>query len=211
MRGSLYVVLAAIALGCGGGGGGGTGPATLTSVTVSPATASLFTAPPGTTQQFTAAAKDQNGRAITSGITTTWSSDDPNVVSIDPNTGVATEVASGGPVSIHATVTQGSASKSGAASVTVEDAPATAEVNTPGLSFSPASVDIKAGGTVTWHIRANGTSHNVVMDTQGAPFTNSGTPSSNVDFTSPAFATPGTYNYHCSVHGSSMSGTVVVH
>lgn len=212
MRGSLYVLLAAVALGCGGGGGdGGTGPQTLTSVTVTPNTADLFTAPPGTTQQFAVAAKDQNGRAITTGLTTAWSSDDPTIVTIDPSSGIATQVAKGGPVTIHATVTQGSTSKDGTASVTVDDAPATADVNTPNLSFSPGKVDIKAGGTVTWHLRASGTSHNVEMDTQGAPFSSSGTPSADQDFTSPAFNTPGTYNYHCAVHGSAMTGTVVVH
>ena len=66
--------------------------------------------------------------------------------------------------------------------------------------------DDPAGTTITFN-NTSGTTHNVTFTTAGAP--------ANVaDFASGTrsvtFTTAGTYNYHCTIHGLSMSGVVVV-
>jgi len=75
------------------------------------------------------------------------------------------------------------------------------------FAFSPATLTVKAGTTVTW-TNADSAPHTVVSDA-GAP----------AQFTSQALATgssfpftftqAGTYTYHCSIHPS-MKGTVIV-
>jgi plastocyanin len=81
--------------------------------------------------------------------------------------------------------------------------------------FAPADLTVSAGRTVTWTWDSctggdgygNGqscVSHNVTFD-QGA---SSSTKSSGTFFR--AFPAAGTYPYHCTIHGASMSGRVVV-
>lgn len=69
--------------------------------------------------------------------------------------------------------------------------------------FNPSTATVAKGTTVTWTF-GTGTSHNVTFDDGEA----SGTKSSGTY--SRAFATAGSYPYHCTIHGPSMSGTVVV-
>ncbi len=77
-------------------------------------------------------------------------------------------------------------------------------------SCNPAVDTIAAGGTVTWTWTATGSvSHSV--RSQGTP----SFPSSNILVGNGAsysfqFTTPGTYRYDCAVHGSAMTGRVVV-
>jgi plastocyanin len=73
------------------------------------------------------------------------------------------------------------------------------------LTYAPASVDIAAGGSVSW-TWAGGLSHSVTSDT-GA-FGSSIQASGSFSHT---FTTAGTFPYHCMVHGFVMAGTVVVH
>jgi plastocyanin len=84
-------------------------------------------------------------------------------------------------------------------------------------SFAPASLTVPNGSTVTWtwntcsggdYYGNGGTcvSHNIVWDAPGAQ--GSGLQSDGT-FTR-QFTAPGTYPYHCAVHGAAMSGTVVV-
>ncbi len=75
-----------------------------------------------------------------------------------------------------------------------------------GNQFNPTQITIAAGTAVTYN-NTSGTTHNVTFTTTGAP--------GNVaDFASGTqvvtFPTAGTYNYHCTIHGLSMSGVVVV-
>jgi plastocyanin len=75
-----------------------------------------------------------------------------------------------------------------------------------GNQFNPAQVTVAAGTAITFN-NVSGTTHNVTFTTNGAP--------ANVsDFASGtrnvAFPTRGTYDYHCTIHGLSMSGVVVV-
>ena len=98
--------------------------------------------------------------------------------------------------------------------------PSTATVSTPSQTFSPDSVRIAAGGTVTWNIQGI-QPHNVHF-VNATPFPGnsavSGTPVTGGTVTG-TFATPGTYLYYCEPHGSGtasppsvsgMSGKIVV-
>jgi plastocyanin len=74
------------------------------------------------------------------------------------------------------------------------------------LRFSPASVTIKAGDSVTWTGLGFGF-HNVQTDADRF----CGPPSSTLSTCTITFSQPGTYNYYCAPHrGSGMVGTVIV-
>jgi len=78
---------------------------------------------------------------------------------------------------------------------------------TNSLTFSPASVTIAVGDTVTWTV-VGAAPHTVTED--GGAFASPGsflTTGQTYQFT---FSAPGTYHYHCAIHGSVMAGTVVV-
>jgi plastocyanin len=80
----------------------------------------------------------------------------------------------------------------------------------PGLSFSPSTVTVGPGETVTWQFQAF---HTSTSDSQtGAEVWDSGFLSSG-SF-SHTFQTPGTYPYYCQVHsvpgGTAMNGVVIV-
>jgi plastocyanin len=78
------------------------------------------------------------------------------------------------------------------------------------LSYSPAAVDIAAGGTVNWTWASGNTMpHNVTSGDSPAAFGASATQTSG-SF-SHTFTNAGTFNYFCTVHGRIMSGVVRVH
>jgi plastocyanin len=82
----------------------------------------------------------------------------------------------------------------------------TATVTTPGTSFSPATVTIARGGTVSWEI--SGATHNVTF--QGAAPTGGSVPDTRAGTTvSRVFSTAGSFPYACTRH-SGMNGSVVV-
>ncbi|HET8635202.1 MAG TPA: plastocyanin/azurin family copper-binding protein [Gemmatimonadales bacterium] len=85
--------------------------------------------------------------------------------------------------------------------------PATASVTaTTGQKFTPATVRVATGGTVTWVFQSLG--HNVTFDaTAGAPEDIPGV-NSNTSIAR-TFSTNGTFAYHCTIH-SGMTGTVQV-
>src|SRR5439155_15724566 len=73
-------------------------------------------------------------------------------------------------------------------------------------TFSPASVTIKPGSTVTWTLSAG--SHTVTCESF-----NSGTMSTDGQTFTHTFNTAGSFGYYCSFHGTpttGMRGTVVV-
>ncbi|HKT58687.1 MAG TPA: plastocyanin/azurin family copper-binding protein [Gemmatimonadales bacterium] len=77
---------------------------------------------------------------------------------------------------------------------------------TPALAFSPGSITIHTGESVTFAFGS--VAHNVFFDPQnGAPTDISGN-NANVSIQR-SFAAPGTYAYQCHIHPS-MHGTVVV-
>lgn len=70
--------------------------------------------------------------------------------------------------------------------------------------FNPSTASVVAGTTVTWTWAAGSALHNVSF---------TGGPESAIQATgsySRTFATAGSFAYLCTVHGSGMSGTVVV-
>ena len=69
--------------------------------------------------------------------------------------------------------------------------------------FNPKSTTIAIGTTVTWTWTGS-VSHNVTFD-DGVK---SGTMATGT-FTR-AFAAAGTFNYHCTIHGAAMSGSIIV-
>jgi plastocyanin len=78
-------------------------------------------------------------------------------------------------------------------------------VSISGFQFSPNSLTVKAGTTVTW-TNKDATTHTVTSD-NGA-FTSSGNLATN-DTYSFMFAAEGSFPYHCAIHPS-MKGTIVV-
>jgi plastocyanin len=89
-------------------------------------------------------------------------------------------------------------------------------VNLADQAFNPASVNVPVGTTVTWQWPNSCSdgyggyytcpTHSVVFDDGSSiqsPTQASGT------FTR-TFSAAGTYKYHCAIHGSAMSGQVVV-
>jgi plastocyanin len=74
--------------------------------------------------------------------------------------------------------------------------------------FSPAAITINVGDTVEWTFTAAANSHSVTSETAGV--FNSGIRDPGSAAFSFTFANAGTYDYYCTVHGTSMSGTVTV-
>ena len=72
------------------------------------------------------------------------------------------------------------------------------------FAFSPASVSVPAGTTVTW-TNQDAATHQIASDT-GAFMGNPIGQGSSYSFT---FTTPGTFPYHCAIHPS-MKGTITV-
>lgn len=81
--------------------------------------------------------------------------------------------------------------------------PNTASVDVGDNFFNPGSVSIAQGGEVTWTWTGSGT-HNVTFSSG----TNSATQSSGMF--ARTFPDTGSFDYQCTIHGSAMSGTIVV-
>lgn len=71
--------------------------------------------------------------------------------------------------------------------------------------FTPVSLSITKGSTVTWN-NSSGVAHNVTFE-NGAAFNQALNDGTQIRRT---FTTEGTFNYFCSIHGKSMHGTIVV-
>jgi plastocyanin len=107
---------------------------------------------------------------------------------------------------LHGTVTvkSGAASTPGVPGAPAAPAPTSVAVTLAGKAFSPASVTVAVGGTVTW-TNKDSMPHNVTAN--GGAF-KSATLAPGAVF-SFKFTTPGTYPYNCTFHGG-MNGTVIV-
>lgn len=79
-----------------------------------------------------------------------------------------------------------------------------------GCSTSPGeTTQVAVGGTVTWH-NCDTVNHTITSDDNGATFNQplgAGPAGQDVVIT---FNTPGSFPYHCTIHGPSMKGTIVV-
>ena len=81
----------------------------------------------------------------------------------------------------------------------------TNSVSIKDFMFSPDSITVKKGATVTW-TNQDGTSHTVTADKDGGPDSGTLADGKSYSFT---FNAVGTFTYHCNFH-SDMKGTVVV-
>jgi plastocyanin len=190
-----------------------TAEAVFTSVRITPASPGVAV---GATLQLTATPVDQLGRAMSGLAAATWATSDATRATVSA-TGVVTGVAAG-TATVTARVTQGSVTREAAATVTVgttttpptptpPTAPTTATVTTPGETFSPATVTIATGGSVTWQFTGS-TRHNVTFS--GTAPTGGNIPDTDAGGSaSRTFGAAGTYSYTCTRH-SGMNGTVVV-
>ncbi len=156
----------------------------------------------GRTLALTATGQDARGNPIT-GLSRSFVSDNTAAARVDA-AGVVTGVAIG-TANVTATVSSSSdGARTATAAITVSNAPpATATVTLGATTFAPASTEIAVGGTVTW-VNDSGVAHDVDFGTQAMhiPVFDSGQRSL-------AFATAGTFEYHCNIHAG-MTGTVVV-
>ena len=77
-------------------------------------------------------------------------------------------------------------------------------------SANPAVDTVAVGGTVTWTwANAGNVPHSV--ESLGSPsFTSSAVLTGDGSTHQVTFSTPGTYRYDCAVHGTMMTGTIVV-
>jgi len=171
---------------------------------------------------YTVTARDRGGNAR-SGVVIDWTIPPPGGGSINPaqsTTGTNGQASTTRTLSATAgrdTTVATAGSIPGGPSVTftttVVTAPLSAAVTVgPGVVFAPNSVTIARTGTVTWSWAggAGALLHSVQWETGPAPLP----PNSATQTTGPpylhTFNTAGTYTYDCAVHGSAMSGTVVV-
>jgi plastocyanin len=82
--------------------------------------------------------------------------------------------------------------------------PGANEVFIQSMSFTPNTITVAVGETVTWTNKDN-VAHTVTSNT---PLFNSGSMSNGTTF-SFTFPSAGTFDYHCSIHAG-MTGTVIV-
>jgi plastocyanin len=76
---------------------------------------------------------------------------------------------------------------------------------TESLAFTPATVTIRTGGVIKW-TNTGQLPHTVTFDS--GPFFDQQLPVGQT--LSRTFGAAGTFTYHCSIHGPSMHGTVIV-
>ena len=178
------------------------GSSTFTSVSLTPGNPQTTV---GGTVQLTATPRDQVGNAMSGYPQAVFNSSDAALATVSAG-GVVTGVGPGS-VSITATITGGGVTHSASVTIVVTaPAPGRVTVTTPNLSFSPSSVTIPVGGSVTWQI--SGSTHNVTFSgaaPSGGSIGDTG-PGNSVSRT---FSSPGTYGYQCTRH-SGMSGSVTV-
>jgi len=95
----------------------------------------------------------------------------------------------------------------GGASSSPATPPVPNTVTVADFAYSPDSITVHVGDTVTWAFHQPEAPHNVVALT-GPVLFNSGAPQGKGTFAVP-FTQPGTYTYICQVHPT-MKGTVIV-
>jgi plastocyanin len=97
-------------------------------------------------------------------------------------------------------------------------APTTANVIVGNIFFqsehngtrNPAVDTVATGGTVTWTWTGTGSIQHSVQSVGSPSFTSSAVLAGEGQTYSMVFSTAGTYQYDCAVHGTAMTGTIVV-
>jgi plastocyanin len=77
-------------------------------------------------------------------------------------------------------------------------------------SVNPAVDTVAANGTVTWTWATTGSVPHSVQSMGSPSFTSSAVLTGSGSTYQVTFTTPGTYQYDCAVHGTMMTGTIVV-
>jgi plastocyanin len=189
-------------------GGAGQPPApTFTSLSLTPANGGVAV---GSTLTLTATPLGVAGEALAGLPAATFTSSNPAAASVN-GAGVVTGVAAGSVV-ITASLTAGGVTRSATAAITVTATAATApsRATVRGLehAFSPASVTIAVGGTVTWTMVDD--EHDVTW-LSAAPAGGNIPKMDEDESVSRTFTTAGTYNYRCVRHENhNETGTVIV-
>lgn len=218
MRVARWTCLAIMSamLGCGGGGGdddgGTTGPPpppppgntqTLGSITTSVQALSLTA---GGTSVITVQALDINGAPMANPPSAVFTSLNGTIAEVD-NAGSVLAL-SAGTTNINVGMTIGGVTKNATVGVTVTGALSNVGdvvASSGDYIFTPKTVAIQAGGTVTWNF--GGLGHTVTFAaTPGAPASIAESYSTTVSRT---FPTAGSFTYNCTIHAG-MSGRVVV-
>jgi uncharacterized protein YjdB len=174
-------------------------PPPVQSVTVSPPTLALTQ---GETGPLSATVVDVTGATV-SNPTVVWSSKDPAIATVDPNTGVVTAVAVG-----NTTIEASSGGKTGSSSVTVGPPPIVSVTVAPPTSTVTAGQVVQLTATVTDAIGNSVTSSTVTWTTDDAEIadpTSTGNLTANVS-TSKA----GTATITATVGGVSGTATITV-
>jgi plastocyanin len=160
----------------------------------------------GTTSTLTVTPRDARGTAMAATSGATFATSDRTRALVDAN-GLVTAVAPGA-ATITTTLTRDGTTATATANVTVAPpaaaTPAVTVQATDASLFTPPTVTVAQGGTVTWSF--GGIGHNVIFQSSSAP--------SNIGVTSSAtaqrvFETIGSYPYACTLHAG-MTGTVNV-
>ena len=200
----LTILILAAGAGCGGGGGPVDPPeSVLTTLQVTPATATLFTAAPGNTASLAVVAKDQNGQTIANAGIPSFSSENSAIAEVGDE-GIVTAKGPG-ITRITASLTANGVTETAVTTVTAQVAAANVGVTAPALQYQPGTVDVQAGGAVTWTFGP--IHHTVTFTTTGAPQNIGELQDGSAARTFPA---SGSYNYRCDIHPS-MTGLVHVH
>jgi plastocyanin len=94
---------------------------------------------------------------------------------------------------------------------TAANATATTSVSaSAGMQFIPSCIKVTAGATVTW-TNNDAVNHTVSSDTAAEPFASGTlTPAAGTNTFQHPFNAARTVQYHCTLHGTIMSGTVIV-
>jgi plastocyanin len=202
---AALLIVVGIGAGCGSDSGPGPGPSdpVLTTLQVTPATATLFTVAPGNTATLAVSAKDQDSGTMVGLGSPSFSSDNAAIVNVS-EAGAITALAAG-TAQITASLTAAGVTKTGATTVTARVAPASGSVVAVGSEFSPATLDLQAGGVVRWTFGS--TPHDVAFTTGGAP---ASVPQLHDGSASRTFPTNGSFNYLCRIHPG-MRGSIHVH
>jgi len=202
----LTISLAAVlVIGCGGGGAVAPNQAEgiLSSIRVTPASVLLVE---GGTVQLSVTSMDQAGRVLQGLPTASFSSSDSTIASVSSN-GLVRGLQAG-VASVQVSLSADGVTKNATVSVSVtrSSAPGSNVVTTVGVTFSPASLTIPVGDSVTWRIE--GAVHNVTFS--GAVPAGGNIPDQPIGAViSRMFSSAGTYPYECTIH-SGMNGEVVV-
>ncbi len=177
-------------------------PQNFSALRVTPTTPSIAL---GGRVQLSATPLDQNGTPMAGLPAPGFTSGAPDVAAVGP-AGLVTG-ASAGTAVITASLSTSGVTHTATATVTVTvPQPGSVTVTTPDNTFSPPTVTITAGGTVTWQF--SGSTHNVT-------FTGTAPAGGNIPDQDPGnaasrlFAAAGTYGYACTRHNG-MTGQVVV-